>query len=851
MKQGTKLGDFELLRELGRGGMGVVYEARQVSLNRKVALKVLAGTLGLSSRAVNRFKREAEAAAKLHHTNIVPVYAIGEQDGTHFYAMELIDGPSLDCVLHQAEQEGAQTISLVHPSHLEPLGTAQPVEQTEPPKPSGTSSGTTSSGTTVKEFDHVASLIAEVAEAIEYAHEEGIVHRDIKPSNLLLGPNGKLSVNDFGLARVLEAPNMTATGEMLGTPAYMSPEQITAGRTPLDHRTDIYSLGATLYEMLTLQPPFQGERRDQVLAQILHKDPIAPRRINRRIPIDLETICLKAMDKDPDKRYQSAGQFAQDLERYVNRFEISARRVGVVGKTVKLVRRHPGLFAGAVSVTMAVAISAFFVNQYYRAEQARQIVEANASQELTRIRRDNAINLATIAATSGDLERAESAIQDAMDAGATSATVRLLRGQVDFFNGDFQSALVELQVAEELSPQSAAPKGLLALTYLHTGDRAKYGQMLETLNPIEPETQQDLLFKAYAYYWTRPDVSLELLRQNKESALSPLTRAIQADIRMARAEQQSDLALAELALGDIASAKEFLPENPVVLAISLWLHSVASNLYMKNGMQSQFEEVVQQAESDFDALIPWSHLPYPAFSMWEFRSRQGRTDEMLEIVGKLAFSNSPPSRLRYAMLLCNSSQFDEARKVLQGFDTSHLDGGWLKAYIEAELNPNDVSPAVDVLKNERIEARPDPIPYQVDTPREFQRRALLMLGKTRQALERYEAEIALGEISRFLKYEDQLLRFGAGQISEEEFERVAIEDGPWAMSHAYALIGLMHLSKGERRQALESFRKFRKAAIYGEPQLDLVHSFLDRMESDPNWPSWIPIKDESPDAEKE
>src|SRR5262249_27350510 len=155
-------------------------------------------------------------------------------------------------------------------------------------------------------FDTVARMIAEVADALVYAHQQGVIHRDIKPSNLLLSPQGRLSVNDFGLARLLEQPGMTMTGEFVGTPKYMSPEQITAGRTPLAHRTDIYSLGATLYEILTFQPPFTGERRDQVLAQILHKEPKPPRKVNRQIPIDLETICLKAMEKDPDRRYQTA-----------------------------------------------------------------------------------------------------------------------------------------------------------------------------------------------------------------------------------------------------------------------------------------------------------------------------------------------------------------------------------------------------------------------------------------------------------------------------------------------------------------------------------------------------------------
>ena len=260
--QNQRLGDFEILRELGRGGMGVVYEARQVSLNRNVALKVLSGGFGLTPKAVDRFHREAEAAAKLHHTNIVPVYATGEHDGTHFYAMELIDGPSLDRVIKQLRQASKQTAaseSSDQPNspHLEATG---PYVGDSDPAQALTSSALCSGS---RYFDTVARMIADVADALDHAHKNGVIHRDIKPSNLLLSSSGRLSINDFGLARMLEQPGMTMTGEFVGTPAYMSPEQVTAGRIQLDHRTDIYSLGATLYELLTLEPPFRGKSRQK------------------------------------------------------------------------------------------------------------------------------------------------------------------------------------------------------------------------------------------------------------------------------------------------------------------------------------------------------------------------------------------------------------------------------------------------------------------------------------------------------------------------------------------------------------------------------------------------------------
>ncbi len=412
---GTKhLGDFEIVRELGRGGMGIVYETRQISLNRKVALKVLGTSLGMTAKAVIRFRREAEAAARLHHTNIVPIYATGEHEGTHFYAMELVEGPSLNFVIRQLRTGGldgrqspddnkavaghdAEASTTQQPRHDTPAAVGEStasvipawVAQTLCPESSSktSSSGVAESSSTLAAgndyIDTVAKMISDVADALDYAHNHGVIHRDMKPSKLLLSPDGRLSINDFGLARMLEQPGMTMTGEFVGSPLYMSPEQIAAGRVALDHRTDIYSLGATLYELITLQPPFPGERRDQIIGQIMHKEPKPPRRINKKIPVDLETICLKAMEKDPDRRYQTGAQMAEDLRRFVNRFAISAKRAGLVGTATKWVRRHP---AAAVLLTLVIlsggVVAGFEVTVHHAG--AMRFVQRNSSICLVR-----------------------------------------------------------------------------------------------------------------------------------------------------------------------------------------------------------------------------------------------------------------------------------------------------------------------------------------------------------------------------------------------------------------------------------------------------------------------------------
>jgi len=338
------IGDFRILREIARGGMGIVYEAEQTSLGRHVALKVLPVPIAGTARAVLRFQREARAAARLHHTHIVPVYAMGLERGFCYYAMELVHGRALSAVVADLRALGDAPA----PGSMQLLRGG----------PAGDANESRDAPQCAAYFRRIATMFAGIAEALELAHAEGVLHRDVKPGNLLLASDGTLKIADFGLAYVEdEGLGMTATGDLLGTPVYMSPEQATARRGGVDRRTDVYSLGATLYEVLALRAPFEAECLQDLCAKIVGVEPVPPRRVNRRIPKDLETIVLKAMAKEREHRYDRAADFAMDLRGFAAGAPVRARRVGVLGRAWRRARRQPVLtnLAGVLVVALLAA----------------------------------------------------------------------------------------------------------------------------------------------------------------------------------------------------------------------------------------------------------------------------------------------------------------------------------------------------------------------------------------------------------------------------------------------------------------------------------------------------------------
>jgi serine/threonine protein kinase/Tfp pilus assembly protein PilF len=499
------LGDFRIVREVGRGGMGVVYEAEQVSLGRRVALKVLPFASALDARHLQRFKNEAQAAAHLHHTNIVPVFAVGSDRGVHYYAMQYIDGQTLaDLIrdLRRTRAEADHTHTAATPAsdgpatgtNLPPMSGSPAAASTRPKAALTTSLPRRGPAY----YKALARLGVQAAEALEYAHQMGVVHRDIKPANLLIDARGALWVTDFGLAQFHGGAELTVSGDVLGTVRYMSPEQA-EGRRGLDHRTDIYSLGVSLYELFTFHYPYPAQDRAGLLRQILGEEPRPPRRVRRGLPAELETIALKALAKEPSERYATAQELADDLKRFIEDQPILARRASVRQRIGKWARRHSGMvwMGAALAVLGVVGLSAATVITW------RALAQKRESLGLTRKILDELYELATsgfpqesprlLPKQKEFLLRARDYYQKVADEQGGDPTFDLERARAAVRMGDIENKLGNLPAADKAYEQAMAllaplaPRDAEARRQLSSAHNSRGVLLIRRGQPVEAE----------------------------------------------------------------------------------------------------------------------------------------------------------------------------------------------------------------------------------------------------------------------------------------------------------------------------------------------------------------------------
>jgi serine/threonine protein kinase len=550
---GAVLGEYLIIREIGRGGMGVVYEAEQLSLGRRIALKVLPFAWSLDPRQLQRFKNEARAAAQLHHQNIVPVYAVGCERGVHFFAMQYIEGQTLAELIREVRQltgPKAPFAGRGTPSQAAAADTAA--------GPRG-SLATACSCKSTTFFRTVAQLGVQAAEALEHAHALDVVHRDIKPGNLLVDVRGRLWVSDFGLAQFQRDAGLTLTGDLLGTLRYMSPEQALARRGAVDHRTDIYSLGVTLYELLTGEPAHGGQDREELLRQISWEEPRPPRRLSRVVPADLETIVLKAMAKRADERYATARELAEDLRRFLEQKPILAQRPTLLERAAKWSRRHRGVVTSAVAMLVLLAVGLAASTVLIAREQANtRAAYQRLTEEQTRTRAAYEAEARNFRQARGILDffARVSAEELADKPEAQEVRRKLLQAALDYYQAFIEQcpddpstreelARSHLRVANLLNEMGAPSEALAAVqeaqrilekkpdpelqrlsSALHLNWLRNGGPLLlleqpsvqEELKLSEEQTRQvaRLAARRRAAFWNSPDQSLERWRAKFE-----------------------------------------------------------------------------------------------------------------------------------------------------------------------------------------------------------------------------------------------------------------------------------------------------------------------------------------------
>ncbi len=804
----SRLGDFEIVGEMGRGGMGEVYRARQVSLNRVVALKVMpAGMLG-SASAVARFQKEARAAAKLHHTNIVPVYSQGVHDDRYYYAMELIDGASLGELLRDeadASSAAARNWSAIR-----------------------------------ADMRGVARLVANVADALDHAHRSGVLHRDIKPQNLLLGADRELHITDFGLANVLDEPSVTQTGEMVGTPAYMSPEQVDANPHAIDRRTDIYSLGVTLYEILTGRRPFEGSTREQLVARIRTTEPVPPCKVAPDTPIDLDTICLRALEKDPRRRYQTAGEMAADLRRYADDRPILSRRVSWIEKGVKWVRRHKAMTTiVALVLTISVGLSVWT----YQSRAARHREADRLVEEAFRLLAYESYR---------ETEEPEKYLKTAEELGPTNLARFLEVSALCKLLSDQRTAVALLERASTADPENTEIRYLLAWAMWRDNKKEQAIACIALADIAGgATTPAGHFFRAQALVRHQPEQAFKSFEEAKNARRG----YAQALLHLARAynhwtyHHRRDDRFSQT-IGSLENAVQLQPGKAYPLYLLSLAYRMSGEINRANGRD------LEEAGKRFGSALKYAKDAQEA----EPQNLLGYAAEAEYLESQQDFENAIAVRTKYEPL-CHAP--NEKIDLLQ---YRWRDYYWLGRFNEASNDLDNLVklvPPTDPMQPwykfgfvALLEAEQGRLPEAQKRIREMTdlkspRRALSAASFLRLlnsaaeadallAREKANADWSLERIEGAGKdWWEQVYSVADGSRSVNDLKMLLSPDADSSvLAPAYFVEACRRLAAGDRAGAMENLRACEATYDYQDFSY-LARAILGRMETDPLWPKWM------------